>query len=126
MIDEYSDYLRSKGRYWAQSPEGLSLCFGSWSSYPNRFRVHVHPEPRPVVRLIAEALGLGCQVRGLVGWNTALVDMDGHPFLEGLDVRDEAGSAVWVRLMMPSQSGSLIPSTISRFCASLMPAEYSP
>jgi hypothetical protein len=32
--------------------------------------------------LIAEALSLRCEVLGLFGWNTTLVDMDDHPFLE--------------------------------------------
>ena len=39
--------------------------------------------------LIAEALGLCCQVLGVASWNTTLVDVDRHPFLEGFDVRDE-------------------------------------
>ena len=79
------------------------------------------------MRLTAEALGLGCKVLGLIGWNAALKDVDGHSLLKGLNIRDKSrfccsGSAYDV----PSQSGSLTPSTISRFCASLMPAEYSP
>jgi len=91
---------------------------------PQPFPFHIDPEPSPVVGLIAEALGLRCEVLGLLCWNAPLVDMDGHPFLESLDVRDEAwigsgGSAH----QLTSQSGSLMPSTISRFCASLMPPE---
>jgi hypothetical protein len=39
--------------------------------------------------LISEALGLCCQVLGLVSWNATVVDMDGHPFLESFDVRDK-------------------------------------
>ena len=77
--------------------------------------------------LITEALGLGCKVLGLIGWNAALMDVDGHSLLESFDIRDEGrvcynGSAH----ELPSQSGNLILSTISRFCASLIPAEYSP
>jgi hypothetical protein len=39
--------------------------------------------------LISEALGLRCEVLGLVGWNTTLVDVNSHPFLERFDVRDK-------------------------------------
>ena len=39
--------------------------------------------------LIAETLSLSCEVLGLVGWNTTLVDVDSHPFLERFDVRDK-------------------------------------
>ena len=53
------------------------------------FPVGIDPEPRPVVRLIAEALGLGCEVLGLIGWNATLMDVDGRSLLEGLDVRAE-------------------------------------
>ena len=79
------------------------------------------------MRLTAEALGLGCKVLGLIGWDAALMDVDGHSFFEGLNVRDEG----WVCYSgwthdVPSHSESLTPSTIALFCASLMPAEYSP
>ena len=50
---------------------------------PQPLPVDVGVEPRPVMGLIAEALGLGCKVLGLVGWNAALMDVDGDPFLEG-------------------------------------------
>ena len=91
---------------------------------PQPLPFHIHHQPRPVVGLIAEALGLSGEVLGLLGWNAPLVDMNGHPFLEGFDVRDQG----WISYRgcahdVPSQSGSLIPSTISRFCASLMPPE---
>ena len=81
--------------------------------------------------LTAKALGLGCNVLGLIGWDAALMDVDGHSFFKGLDVRDEGwvccgGSAHELPTHSLLRSGSLIPSTISRFCASLMPAEYSP
>ncbi len=94
---------------------------------PQPFPVDIHPEPRPVVGLTAEALGLCCKVHGNVGGYATLMDVDSHPFLERFDVRDEGrvrchGSAH----ELPSHSGSMIASTISRFCASLMPAEYSP
>ena len=83
------------------------------------------------MRLTAKALGLRGKVLGLIGWNAALMDVDGHPFLKGLDVRDEGrvcyrGSAHALASHSLLRSGSLIASTISRFCASLMPAEYSP
>ena len=66
---------------------------------PQPFPLDIDPQPSPVVGLIAEALGLRCKVLGLVRWNITLVDMDGHPFLEGFDVRDEDGSAMMVRLI---------------------------
>ena len=83
------------------------------------------------MRLIAKALGLCCKVLGLVGWNATLMDVNGHSFFKGLDVRDEdwvcySGSARELPSHSLLRSGSLIASTISRFCASLIPAEYSP
>ena len=76
------------------------------------------------MRLIAETLYLRCEVLGLVGWNATVVDLESHPFLERFDVRDKARVSYrgWTH-DMPSQPGSLIQSTISRFCASLMPPE---
>ena len=59
-----------------------------WATLPQPFPFHIDPEPRPVVRLIAEALGLRCQILCLIGWNTTLVDVDGYPFLESFDIRD--------------------------------------
>ena len=41
------------------------------------------------MRLIAEALGLRCKVLSLISGNATLIDVDGHPLLESLDVRDE-------------------------------------
>ena len=81
--------------------------------------------------LTAKALGLGCNVLGLIGWDAALMDVDGHSFFKGLDVRDEdwvcyRGSAHELPSHSLLRSGSLIPSKISRFCASDIPAEYSP
>ena len=107
------------------------------SSFQDRFYItgtlpqpspfQVYSQPSPVVGLIAEALGLCCQVLGLACWNTTLVDVDGHPFFESFDIRDKAMVCYRGRAHdAPSQSGNLITSTISRFCASLMPAEYSP
>ena len=87
----------------------------------------INPEPCPVVNLTAEALGLGCKVLGLIGWDAALMDVDGHSFFKGLDVRYESRFCYrgWTH-DVPSHSESLTPSTIALFCASLMPAEYSP
>ena len=66
--------------------------------------------------MIAEALGLRCKVLGLVGWNTTLMDVDGHPFIESFDVRDKGWVCDRSRAHdVPSQSGSLMLSTISRF-----------
>ena len=95
---------------------------------PQPFPVDIHPEPRPVVGLTAETLGLGCKVLGLVGWNATLMDVNGHSFFKGLDVRDEdwvcySGSAHELPSRSLFRSGSLMPSTIARFCASLMPPE---
>ena len=68
--------------------------------------------------LTAETLGLGCKVLGLLGWNAALMDVDGHSFLEGFDVRDEgrvcySGSANEIASPSLLMSGSLIRSMIS-------------
>ena len=78
--------------------------------------------------LTAKALGLGCNVLGLIGWDAALMDVDGHSFFKGLDVRDEdwvcySGSAHELPSHSLLRSGSLMPSTISRLCASDIPAE---
>ena len=40
--------------------------------------------------LITEALRLRRKGLGLVGWNATLMDVDGHSFFEGLNVRDES------------------------------------
>ena len=58
------------------------------ATLPQPFPLHIDPEPSPVVRLIAEALGLRCKVLGLSSCNTTLVDVDGHSFLESFDIRD--------------------------------------
>ena len=105
-----------------KSPDGNVFCL--CSALPQPFPFHIDPEPSPVVRLIAEALGLCCEVHGLVGGYTPIMDDDGHPFLERLDVRDKPS----VRYRggahdMPSQSGTLIPSMMPRFWASEIPAE---
>ena len=78
--------------------------------------------------LTAEALGLRVKVLGLVGWNAALMDVDGHSFFKGLDVRDEdwvcySGSSHELPSHSLLRSGNLMPSTISRLCASDIPAE---
>ena len=38
--------------------------------------------------LTAEALSLRGKILGLIGWDAALMDVDGHSFFKGLDVRD--------------------------------------
>jgi len=68
--------LKSEGRNF----------FVCWSRLPQPRPVDVNSQPSPIMRLIAEALGLRCEVLGLVGRNTTLVDVDGHPFLESFDV----------------------------------------
>ena len=45
------------------------------ATLPQPFPFNIDPQPPPVVRLIAEALSLSCQVLGLVSWNTTLVDV---------------------------------------------------
>ena len=98
---------------------------------PHPFPVDIHLEPHTVTGLTAEALGLRGKVLGLIGWNAALMDVDGHSLLESFDIRDEGriccgGSAHELPSHSLLRSESLMPSTIFRFCASLMPAEYSP
>ena len=39
--------------------------------------------------LMAEALSLRGKVLGLIGWDAALMDVDGHSFFKGLDIRDQ-------------------------------------
>jgi len=78
--------------------------------------------------LIAEALGLGCKVHGTVCGDTTLMHHDDHPFLEGLDVRDKArvcccGVAHDRHSALLSLTGNLMPSMMSLFWASLIPAE---
>ena len=69
--------------------ECIRKLIRSCASLPQPLPFHIGPQPSPVVRLISEALGLYCQVLGLVGWNTTLVDVDGQPLLERFDVRDQ-------------------------------------
>ena len=78
--------------------------------------------------LTAESLGLRGKILGLLGWNAALMHHDGHTLLKGFDVMDKerigySGSAYDFASQSLLMSGSLMPSTISCFCASLMPAE---
>ena len=56
---------------------------------PHPFPVDIHPEPHTVTGLTAEALGLRGKVLGLIGWNAALMDVDGHSFFKGLNIRDQ-------------------------------------
>ena len=120
-----------KNRKACPAPRSGRLAWFLVEVLPQPFPVNIHAEPRPVVGLTAETLGLRCEVLGLISGNAALMYVDGHSFFEGFDVRDEGwvccgGSAHEVPSHSLLRSGSLIPSTISRFCASLMPAEYSP
>ena len=62
------------------------FLFGATLPQPLPF--DIHPQPSPVMGLIAETLGLRCQVLGLVGWSATLVDVDGYPFPERFVVRD--------------------------------------
>jgi hypothetical protein len=66
--------------------------------------------------LITEALGLRGKVLGLIGWDAALMDLDGHSLLECFDVRYESRFCYrgWTH-DVPSQSGNLTPSTIALF-----------
>ena len=80
------------------------------------------------MRLTAEALGLRCQILGFLGWYATLIYVDGHSLLEGLDVRDKGwvrcrGSAHALARSSLLRCGSLMSSTISRFCALPMPPE---
>jgi len=86
---------------------------------PQPLPLDIDPEPRPVVRLSAEALRLCGKVLGLLGWNATLMDLDGHSFLKCLDIRDEGrvcyrGSAHDVPSHSLIRSDKRIPSTISR------------
>ena len=77
----------------------------------------------PVVLGRGEALGAGCKVFCCLSAKPTIVFGDGSPFLEGLDVRDDVALG---SVGHSAPSGRRIPSMIARFCASLMPAEYSP
>jgi hypothetical protein len=121
-------FFTKKRKAYPAPPRSGRLAWFLVGALPQPFSLDISFEPRPVVRLTAEALSLGCMVLGLVGWNAALKNVDGHSLLKCFDVMDESkicggGSAH----ELPSHSllrfGSLIPSTISRFCASLIPAE---
>ena len=122
-------HIRKKEEY-AQPPLGeAGLVFGVGPSLT--FSCRHTPEPSPVMSLITEALSLRCEVLSLIGWNTTLMDLDGHPFLKGSDIRDQGrvscrGSAYECASPSLLRAGSLMPSTIARFCSSLIPAEYSP
>jgi len=120
-----------KNRKAYPAPRSGKLAWFLVRGLPQPLPVDIDPEPRPVVGLTAEALSLRGKVLGLIGWKTTLVDVDGHSFFKGLDVRDQGpvcdgGSAHELPSHSLLRSGSLTPSTISRFCASLIPAEYSP
>ena len=81
----------------------------------------------PVVCGTSKALILSGKALCLIKCQPPIILCDGGPFLEGLDVRDEVRvCCIGAAHDVPSQSGNLIPSTIPLFCASLIPAEYSP
>lgn len=79
--------------------------------------------PLPILICSGKPLLLGGKVLGLVSRETAVVFCDGSPFLEGFDVRDDVPLGCGRH---SSPSGNLTRSTISRFWALLIPAEYSP
>ena len=68
-------------------------------SLPHPFSLDIHPQPRPVVGLIAEALGLRCEVLCLVCWNATLMEwmatLSSNASMSGI----RAGSAIVVGLM---------------------------
>ena len=77
---------------YKKGPERECRYWLGWSCsrrLPQSLPVDIDPEPGPVVRLTMEAVGLCCQVLCLISGNAGLLDVDGHPFLEGFDVRDE-------------------------------------
>ena len=124
MVSTCDFYLMLANSFAPHFVEAKPCLFRHSATLSQPFPFDIDPQPSPVVGLIAEALCLCCKVLGLVGWNTTLVDVDGNPFLERFNIRDKG----WVRYRgwahdVPSQSGRRIPSTISRFCASLMPPE---
>ena len=47
------------------------------------------PKPSPIMALISEALDLRSKLLGLISRNATFMDVDGGPFLEGLDVRTD-------------------------------------
>ena len=69
------------------------------------FPFDIDPQPRPVVGSISEALGLRCEVLGLVGWNASFVDVDGHPFLESFNLRDKGWVCYSVGALETSTNG---------------------
>ena len=78
----------------------------------------------PVVCGTSKAWILSGKVFCHIKCQSLIILCNGGPFFEGLDVGDQA----WVCPMgaardASSQSSSRTPSMISRFCASLMPAE---
>ena len=78
----------------------------------------------PVVCGTSKALILSGKALCLIKCQPPIILCDGGPFLEGLDVRDEARVCLkGAANDPPSQSGIHIPSMIFRFCASLIPAE---
>ena len=115
LLDLPQPLFTKKGKAYP-APRSGKLAWFLVGGLPQPLPVGVDPEPSPVMGLIAEAPGLRGKVLGLVGWNATLMDVDGHSFFEGLNVRDES----WVCYRgwthdVPSQSGNLTPSTIALF-----------
>ena len=104
----------SEGQVRAVREAGVADCTRREDGSAETAIYDVVRQPGPVVIAIAEALPSGGQVFGLRTRKTAVILRDGGPFLEGLDVGDHEG------LRHP---GSLIWSTMDRFCSSQMPAE---
>ncbi len=88
------------------APRSGKLAWFLVGGLPQPFPVDIDPEPRPVMSLTAETLGLRCKVLSLVGWNAARVHHNGHSLLKGFDVRDKRGSAftVWLIALRPEAS----------------------
>jgi hypothetical protein len=84
----------------------------------------VSGQPVPVVCGTAKALVLSGKVFRLIKCQPLIILCDGGPLLEGLDIKDKVRVCLTGAVHgTPSQSGTLTPSTISRFCASDIPAE---
>mgnify|MGYP000362315775 CR=1 FL=1 len=77
----------------------------------------------PVVLRRGEALGTGCEVFCCLSAQPTVVFGDGSPLLEGLDVGDDVALG---SVAHSAPTGRRISSMMARFCASLIPAEYSP
>ena len=79
-----------KNRKACPAPRSGRLACFSVGALAQPLPVDIHPKPRPVMSLTAEALGLRCKVLGLLGWNTALMHHDGHTLLKDFAVGGKA------------------------------------